>query len=57
MLLGGEQRKVKLEVEVYLDRLPGPMHTQESAQRIVQKILDTQLFSYYPRVKLVPEKE
>lgn len=45
-----ERDRIKLEILVDLDPLPGAFHTPESAQRTVQAILLSRLGHYNPIV-------
>jgi len=45
-----ERTRIKLEVYVELDGVPGTFHTKESARQIVEAILKQQIPHYNPSV-------
>lgn len=48
-----ERIRIKLEVEVDLDPLPGTFHTAESAREVVFSYLTYVIPHYHPEVKIV----
>lgn len=53
--MGHPRDKIKLEVWVNLDPVPGLFHTKESARQVVSDILRDQIPHYNPSVALPPE--
>lgn len=49
-----EPTQIRLTVVVNLDPVPGAFHTPESAEEIVQAVLNSSLSQYYPLV--IPSK-
>lgn len=49
-------KRIKLEVEVDLDPVPGAFHTKERAELAVQYILKNAIPHYNPTVKIVEDK-
>lgn len=50
-----DRKKVTLIVEAELDDLPGEFHTPESAERVIQIILDNSIPHYKPIVSIFTE--
>lgn len=50
------RRTLTLEVTVALDPVPGTFHTQESAEKVVQHILDQRIKHYNPVVKIATDQ-
>lgn len=49
-----ERTRKAFVVYVDLDPLPGPMHSQESAQNIIRNVLSQQMPHYNPTISLAP---
>lgn len=49
--------RIKLEVYVDLDPIPGPFHSKESARNVVYGILTTAIPHYRPMVSTTNEEE
>lgn len=47
-----ERKRVVLEVIIDLDPVPGTFHTPESAEEVVQAILNSSIPHYHPNVKI-----
>jgi hypothetical protein len=52
-----ERIRIKLDVYVDLDPVPGAFHTKESAQTIVRNILDGAIPHYNPLVSIAKEEK
>jgi hypothetical protein len=52
-----ERTRIKLEVYVDLDLVPGAFHTKESAQHHVRNILNSAIPHYYPVVSIAKEEK
>lgn len=46
-------KRVKLEVSVDLDPIPGAFHTEEDARKWIQMALDRAIEDYKPEVKII----
>lgn len=51
-----ERERIKLEVYVDLDPVPGTFHSKESAQNTVRNILNSAIPHYNPTVNLAEKK-
>lgn len=51
-----ERKRIKLEVYVDLDPVPGFFHSKESAQRAVRNILQDRIPHYNPTVSTTNDK-
>lgn len=51
-----KNKRVAFLVYVDLDSVPGTMHTEDSAQAVVQDILGERLEAYNPTVYIADEK-
>lgn len=54
-LIMPERKRIKLEVYVDLDPVPGTFHTKEGAGSIVAQILQQQIPHYNPAVSITIE--
>ena len=52
-----ERTRIKLEVYVDLDPVPGTFHTKESAQNVVRNILNGAIPHYNPIVSIAKEEK
>lgn len=43
-------KRIELFISIDLDRIPGAMHTEESAREVVQQVLQDRLGHYRPVV-------
>lgn len=50
-------KRISLIVHIDLDDVPGSMHTEQSAQNIIQAILDMRLSPYNPNVAIDLDNE
>lgn len=52
-----ERKRIKLEVYVDLDPVPGTFHSKESARNVVANILNERIPHYNPMVSTTSEEE
>ena len=52
-----ERTRIKLDVYVDLDPVPGTFHTKESAQNVVRNILNGAISHYNPVVSIAKEEK
>lgn len=51
-----KKERIKLEVYVNLDPVPGTFHSKESARNVVDRILKESIPHYEPMVSIAKEK-